>query len=100
MTSRRGIAVIVCVLALVAGGAVALAAGGGGGGERPRASLRVTERAGAGEVALVPSHNAGVGGWCLVHLRSGKDGKGGDGAECSASERSTVAEEGRFTGRS
>jgi hypothetical protein len=46
----------------------------------------VREFAGAGEIALIPSHNAGVGGWCLVQLGSGKSGEAGD---CRASEGQT-----------
>lgn len=88
MTRRRGIAVIVCALALAAGASIALAARDGG--MKLRASARVREFAGAGEVALLPSHNAGVGGWCLVQLHSNEGGKAGEGGECGASEGPTT----------
>ncbi len=54
--------------------------------------MRVRELAGVGEVALVPSHNAGVGGWCVVRL------PGGGGGECSASQRPAEAGRGSLQG--
>ena len=60
--------------------------------EKLLAGTRVSERAGAGEVALVVSHSAGVGGWCLAELSNSKESEGGD---CQANDSSI---EGPFQG--
>jgi hypothetical protein len=87
---------MMCVLALAAGALIALAAAGGS--ERPLSSTRARQLAGPGEVALVPPHNAGVGGWCLTRLRGGEGGERSDLGDCPASESKRSIERGPFQG--
>jgi hypothetical protein len=72
MALRRSIIVTICVATLLVGGAVALAMTGGG----PDAGMRFREVAIHEQVVLLPSHNAGVGGWCLATLGENEVGQG------------------------
>lgn len=73
--------IIVALAAVVlCGGAGAVAFGGGG------VRRGVREVVGAGQIALVPAHNAGVGGWCLVELRRRAGAVGEEGGDCSAAK--------------
>jgi hypothetical protein len=78
MALRRSIIATICVGALLVGGAVALAMTGGG----PGAGMRFREVAIHEQVVLLPSHNAGVGGWCLATLGENEVGQG----YCTANE--------------
>lgn len=93
MRIKKGMTVVISALALT-GGSVALAATGGT--ERFDASRQVKELAGSGEVALIPSHNAGVGGWCLARLSGGEGKEASEDSDCDANERSVT--EGPFQG--
>ncbi len=77
MARRRSILVTICVGALLAGGAVALAVTRG----ESDAGVRLTEVAIHEQVVLLPSDNAGVGGWCLTTLGGSVGGQTG----CTAS---------------
>lgn len=96
-SGRRIATVVGCGLALAAGGFIAL--GTASGREKSRATSPVKELAAAGEVALVPPHNAGVGGWCLARIVSGENGDEASargGCQARGSESST--ERGPFQG--
>ena len=95
MKTRKGIIVVVGALALAGGGSIALAATGGG--ETPRARS-VKELAGAGEVALLPSHNAGVGGWCLAQLVGSGGGEASARGDCQPRGSKLSTEKGPFQG--
>jgi hypothetical protein len=72
MALRRSIIVTICVGTLLAGGAVALAVTGG----EPDASVQLRELAIHEQVVLLPSDNAGVGGWCLTAIGGNEAGQG------------------------
>src|ERR1700684_1394292 len=71
MTLRRSIIVTICVGMLLVGGAVALAVTGG----ESDSGVRLSEVAIHEEIVLLPSDNAGVGGWCLATLGGNEAGK-------------------------
>ena len=92
MWLRRSIVVAVCMGTLVAGGAIAFAVTGGSShtGSRFR-EVAIHER-----VVLLPTGEAGLGGWCLTTLGGSEGGRTGCTlGGSSASRGPIVAEESR-----
>lgn len=91
---RKGYRIVLVMILAAAVIGVGVRAVAGGHGIR-RAGQRAKHRVSSEEVALVPPHYAGVGGWCLRVLR-----RGGTAAGCWTKERLVTARRplGPFTG--